>query len=80
MHTEPIHEEYRKIVGRNIYLARRSKGMKITTLAKMAEVSYSVISQVENGIYESLKQDLLVSIARCLKLSMQDLYRKTEEE
>lgn len=54
--------------------------MKITTLAKMAEVSYSVISQVENGIYESLKQDLLVSIARCLKLSMQDLYRKTEEE
>lgn len=60
-------------LGKNIYKIRKQKGLSAKTLADMAGVGSSTISQIENGKRQTLQGDTLTKIATALEVSTSEL-------
>ena len=65
-------------VGYKLFLARHKRRETLKSVAAGIGVSHVVISQIENGRYESLSIKLLFQIARYYKLELYELLAEKE--
>lgn len=61
------------VLGQNIKRIRQSQNISSTTLAKMADVGISTISQIETGKRQTLQGATINKIANALNVSVNDL-------
>lgn len=61
------------VLGQNIKRIRQSKNISSTTLAKMADIGVSTISQIETGKRQTLQGATINKIANALNVSVNDL-------
>ena len=61
------------VLGQNIKRIRQSQNISSTTLAKMADIGVSTISQIETGKRQTLQGATINKIANALNVSVNDL-------
>jgi len=68
-------ENYRKILGKNVRSARKELGWSQEDLAFETEIDRTYISGIERGL-RNPSLDMLVKLAKTLKMTPPDLLRK----
>jgi transcriptional regulator with XRE-family HTH domain len=75
---ESNYQKYLKDVGVKIADKRHLRGEKLATMALAVNMPHGMISQIENGRYDSLKVKTLIELANYLEIPLADLYPPPE--